>query len=51
MRYIKSEIIAFFKFYLPAIFKVKSLLHHYDTTKGLWCTDKEPEDKTNFFQL
>lgn len=30
---------------------IKSLEHHKDTTVGLWATDIEPEDKTNFFQI
>jgi hypothetical protein len=50
-RYWLMETRAFFLFYLPAIFRVKQLLHFHDSNKGAWATDKEPEDKTNFWQL
>ena len=31
--------------------ELKGLRHFKDSSVGLWCTDKEPQDKTNFFQL
>lgn len=31
--------------------KVKELQHFKDSSVGLWCTDKEPRNKTNFWRL
>lgn len=30
---------------------VLELQHFKDSSTGLWCTDKEPENKFSFFQL
>lgn len=49
MKYYLMEIRAFFLFYLPAMFRIKKLLHHYDSTRGLWCTDIEPKIKQTSF--
>lgn len=31
--------------------EVKSLRHFRDSSVGLWCTDKEPKNKKDFFRL